>query len=73
MSGGKFEGPSKEDLAAIDERIAKIREINAREDISWKERVRLHNEIVPGIGDLECHNYKGEKQRKIRKRINREK
>jgi len=40
----------------LKERIARIRDINRRYDdgkIDWTRRVAEHNEIAPGIGDLE--------------------
>ena len=47
------QGCSDEDLA---KRLKRLRQINLDYDagrISWDERVRLHQEIVPDIGNLE--------------------
>ena len=48
----------KEDISPeeLKDRLDRIRAINkaARKgDISWEERVMLHNTLIPGIGDLE--------------------
>lgn len=47
---------TEEQRKEMDERLRKLRQINAdlaADRISWEERVRRHEELVPGIGSLD--------------------
>jgi hypothetical protein len=58
VNGVRKDGKPRLSDQELKERLARIRGINRAFDqgeISWADRIRLHNQLVPGIGDLETH------------------
>jgi hypothetical protein len=46
------QGLSNEEIAKRLERLRRINREHAEGEISWEERVRRHQEVVPDIGEM---------------------